>query len=363
MSDTLNEVVAEVSAEPVDTSPETDAGEVLAAVGVETPEEPEKADTKPEPKTDPEPKPEPDPEPKPAAQEDDPLREELFTEEALSSKEGIEAAKEGITKARGAAEELLRKNHATYLRLSKQEKRFKRTKDETLQIRQEAGALAQRNQADAVSLTQGSAEQVLETLGRMTGRDGLKMLESMNMAVASDGKHKPSSDVLELRKEIETLKTTIEQEREQASKQQTTTFIEARQNQLAKAAQNAELYPRLASIAADDPQNVGSFVADVIVEAFNNGQKISDAQALQLVEKQLQEKLGAPTPTAKAEPVRGNGAAAKPREAQSPPLGTQIEPAAATHEGAKRSLSDDELDSLTAEQLPEDFFESMGLPA
>ncbi len=363
----LNTLVNEIS-QPQESEGEAapDVDEAIDAIGVQmATEDPKDAPAAEQPaKESTEPEKEPEPPAVEAKPDDEPLKDELFTDEALSTKEGVQAARDGILKARTTAEELLRKNHATYLRLSHQQQRFKKTKDETLRMRQEALAILQRNQADASSLTRTGAREVLETLGRLTGRDGLKMLEAMNMAVASDGKHTGAPEVTELRKEIEDLKNTLIQEREQAkqAKQgQLQSFIQSRHNQLAEAAQNTQLYPRLASIAADDPQNVGSFVADVIVEAHNAGQKLTDAQALQLVEKQLQEKLG-PPPAAKAEPVRGNGTE-KPREAQSPPLGTQIEPAAATHEGAKRSLSDEELDGLTAEQLPADFFDVLGLPA
>ena len=369
LADQVNEVA---EGTPEETAPESEPSpdEALEVAGLVVAEPEDAPAVDAASKTEPEKKDEPEPsKAEPQRKPDHPLSviesgvdETLFTPEALATPDGVAKARDGVLKAKDAALDLQRRNHSTFLSLEKRERRFKGVKEETLRQKQANALTEDRQRNDAMTLLRGDTRTVLDTLGRITGRSGLKFLEEMNLSVGTDGNPpKESAEVSALNQKIEALERRLQERDERVEQHRLQTIIDTRKQEIAQAAQNPGLYPRLADIAKKNAAHVGEYVAEIIVEAHQQGNQLTDAQALQLVEKQLQEQLGAP-PAAQAEPERGNGAkTAEPRQAQSPPLGTQIEPAATTQQGERRSLSEAELDGLTAEQLPADFFHELGL--
>lgn len=341
---------------------EIDANAVLQSMGLppEDDAEPEKPEA-PEKEPEPEPKPEPEPEPKPAAAKVHPLEDDaVFGDEALGTPEGVLKAREVIRDAQ-------RTNHRAFLRLEKRGTKDAASRKSLLREKADLNAQKDMLRADVQALRTGSTRTRLDTLARLSGTDAVAFLEELNIGIATDGKAEPKKEAPEiaaLKNEVSELKQLLVGQQQTAEQQRLQQFVERRRGELVETAGNTAAYPRLSAIAKDNPKGVADYAVEVIQEAHQKGSPITDQEALAAIERELQRTLGAPAQP--AEPARGNGQSQKetPRQAQSPPLGMQIEPAATTRgNGLREAADDDERIDVLAQQLPESFFSGLWGPA
>jgi hypothetical protein len=142
----------------------------------------------------------------------------LFDDKALSTKQGIAAARKALTDARKEIRETEAKTNDVYVRTKRREARAKTAEAEGQRYEKAARALHAQVLADVDILFNGNAEQVVETLGKLTRRNGADVYEQMSAAIIANGKSpKPQRDpeVAALREEITRLKTALQEDAKQ----------------------------------------------------------------------------------------------------------------------------------------------------
>lgn len=117
----------------------------------------------------------------------------LFNAKALATPAGIAAARQAVIDARAAARDEKSKAHATFVRTQRREATVAARETEANRALAVNQSMHQRLVSDLDVLRNGTAEQVIETLGRITGRSGIEAYEQMTSAIVANGKKPPAA--------------------------------------------------------------------------------------------------------------------------------------------------------------------------
>lgn len=239
------------------------------------------------------------------------------------------AAPGGIEKAQAFLKEKQRDHDRKYLKLDAREKRLSHDAERFKAELGQSRAFVQSVQADVQLLADGTAEQKLEALGRLTRKDPLKAWEEMAISAASGGRKPPSSEAQELARQIAELRQERANERAQAVEHQQIQQLTQLRGQMLHGAQNAqEQFPALAHFATAKPSEVTEYLNDMIVSAHGAGRPMTWAEAYA----QLNDELAPHLPA--AQPAQGlatlTAKAAKPVSPTQRSPGRSLNPSLAT---------------------------------
>lgn len=303
----------------------------------------------PEPETEQTPEAEPEAAEKPATAPAEP-KADLFSDQALSTKDGIQRAREEVRALRA-------KHDAAYLRVSQREAKFAKSLEAFKAEKAEVQTLSGNVRAAITALRRGTTDQRIEALGQLTGEDGLKAFERLTLDLARGGKKsEPSPEVLELRAELTELKNHIQQSRNRDEIKTREDFISRRKAEIAQAAGDSQLYPYLARLAPTRGREIADQIAEIMTEAHVAGSPISDVQALQSLEAEIARVTG-PISQPGLETGARNGQ--KPVVARSTP-GRSLSPSLTTKAASVRDMTEAERLADLGNDI--DFLRGLGLP-
>lgn len=285
----------------------------------------------------------------------EPSTDELFTDKALSTPEGIKKAREVTLEERQRLFKLQRKLDGIDIRQKERAKKFDQTKETWLRDRRQDEAFVQDVRNTVQLIRTGSAAQRVEALGRLTGQTGQKAYEELSFGIIHDGKKQTSPEFEAMQQQIQGLYGVIDrlvqgtqQQQQQAEHQRTSAFVQQRLGEMVEAGKDATAYPHLADfIAAGREQEVRDYLQEIYDEHGKTvGTVLDDAQALGRIERELTQALGARAakPTSLGTPQKPGG-----QQAQRTPAHKAIPPSlAGRSRGAVRDMTDDErLDELS----------------
>lgn len=268
--------------------------------------------------------------------------EDLFSEKAL-------AAPGGVAKAQAALKASQQKHDREYLKLQERTRSFNQRQEQQKTEVSQARAYVQAINADVQLLANGTADQKLDALGRLTRRDGLKVWEELAIGAAGGKKPAPSQEALELRQMMLEMRQEREQERAQAVEHSQLGQLQQLKGQMLQGASDSTQFPALAHFAASKPSEVVEELHDRILNAHNAGRPITWAAAYQQLNAELAQYHHPAAPVAAVVP-QGTGdlaisaaQAAKPvAQAQRSP-GRSLNPSLATRQGGSvREMTEQE---------------------
>lgn len=331
MSDTLMDLLDAADAAPeaaLDAAPETAEAALDAA--------PETADAAPEAAPEAaEATPEAAPEAAPAPPAD------LFSDEALSTPEGVRAARDKIR-------EQARARDRKALEFQRRERQIREREARLKQESKAAKAQAELYQA-ALGKLRGSPDDVISALGTLTGRDGAKVYEEITLAlVGKKPAAQASPEIAELKAEIAELRKAREAEQQQAVSAQEAAFVARRADELLELARSK---PRARILIDRSPKSVRDQLVTLKREAYEAGNPISDAQAVEQLESYLE---------ALSQTVAG-GVATSAATPQKPGSGVQksLTAAQVASSASTRPMTDDE--HIAALASDNEFLTALGL--
>lgn len=252
-----------------------------------------------------------------------------LSEEALK-------APDGIKKAREFLKEKERAHDRQFLKLRDREDKLKGTLEKWKTERGQEQAFLQSVQADLKLLQNGSAEQKLDALGRLSRKDGLKIWEEMAISAAQNGKRPPiSPELIALREELAELKGSIVGERKQqqdaAQSQAEQRQLHQLKQQLVQGASDAATYPALAHFAGSKPAEVAEHLTEMIQTAHEAGRPITWQQAFVELNSELSKYHTEATASVAARAADGLATVAAP--AAKPVIPTQRTPGRSLNPG------------------------------
>ena len=277
------------------------------------------------------------------------LDEILFSEESLSTKEGI-------LKAKSRIKELQRKGYEAHLatkryneRVLKRAEKLKVSVDRFKAEKTNHDLLLGNVRSNLQGLHSGDPDTILTALGNLTGQDGLKAYELLTSRIVNRGQSKLDPQVQAVldaqRQEIEQLKQGLTQRAEQEREQQLSHSVKSQQQQLLQLAQQAQGTPHLQRFLADDPEGTVEFMTNEIAEAHARGERLDVRSYFGNLEARLAPHFQSQAPKGEA----GTSPAPKLAQAQSSPgrsVGPRTAAAAQTprtpaEEESLRALADD----------------------
>lgn len=260
-----------------------------------------------------------------------------FSPEALAAPGGIERAQAALNDKRKEHDRL-------YLKLSSREKKLNHDAERFKAELGQSRAFVQSVQSDVRMLSEGTAEQKLEALGRLTRKDPMAVWEEMAVTAASGGKKAPSPEAQELARQIQELRAEREAERAQAIEQQQVQQLRQLHGQMLQGAQTAtEQFPALAHFASVKPNEVVSYLNDMIVAAHNGGQPMTWAQAYEQLNSELAPHHIPAAPAAQGLATLVAPVAAKPVVPTQRSPGRSLNPSLATRpQGSVREMTEAE---------------------
>jgi hypothetical protein len=280
--------------------------------------------------------------------------DEIFSEEALDTREGV-------IKAKIRVQELRKLQHQKYLELKGYERHVRgkaeklKTKVESFK-RDKATFDWERNtmRSNLQGMYSGNKELMVASLGQLTGKDGIAAVEEF-ISVLTHGQRPKLEPHLqqmldEQRRQIEELRNGFANERTQAQVQQLEGQIEHKRQAIAHTVLNSTTTPHLTRIFKDDQARLTSFIEDAIVKT--NG-TVPIQTLLGDMEKELQSHFGAAPPQG----ASGGTAPKQPHTAQSSP-GRSVGPSVAAA-ATQRAPSEEE--SLRALANDHEFLAQYGL--
>src|SRR5512138_28581 len=180
--------------------------------------------------------------------------------------------------------------------------------------------------ADAQALRNGTPEQRLQALARVTGQSPEDVIEGLTVGVAAPGK-RPAEAQLDraTRERIDRLERML-QDREQATQQQTA--VATVQSQLARGVADADRFPALAARAAEmGPDVVAGKLLEYMQVRAKAGQYLTTSDMLALAD-QAEARSSTPPRVAARETARtleapGQPARGRPARVESPQMADQ----------------------------------------
>ena len=266
-----------------------------------------------------------------------------FSDAALASKDGIVAARDALAKER---REWARQRDAENIKLAQRRKEAQRREDRLRIAREQKKADDTLREAALAKLFNGSGNDVLQALGQLTRRDGLKVYEQISLAVAGKKPIVETPEVQELRAEIQRIKDERKQDQTRQQSDQEAAFVRKRTQDLVNLAQEN---PRAKLLLDRSPKHGSDLLVQYKREAYEAGQPISDAQAVAKLVAYLDEIAG-------VQPAGGQETASnKPGPGKQKVL-TAAKVAASA---SSRPLSDDEI--IDAAVQDKEFLSALGL--
>ncbi len=268
--------------------------------------------------------------------------DKLFDDKALANKGGLLAARKAILDARSEVRSMQAKANDVFVRTQRREQQSKEKFANGKRYEAAAKAIHDEKIAQVDALFNGNAEQIIDALGRLTKRDGLKVYNEMTDAILANGKKRreqPQKDpeVDELKKEMAALREQLGQEK------MSTARSGWLQNAVLPAIKNTELYPGLAhQVEAGLGQDLVEYIEQEKLSYFEeHGRPIHDNELFKQIDAKLRKFI---PPEKSKQPAADPPAAKKPAAAAPKRLpGSGPSPAnAGTSSGASRDLSEDE---------------------
>jgi hypothetical protein len=301
--------------------------------------------------------------------------EKLFSDEALSSPEGIARAREIML----AAKEHLEKRHRKFDRAD-----IKLKRREAGVVQREQAVAAQETQVQKLRGVGRSFMEKMQTIkgarattptailvhldelagGPGTVESGRDLYEEITLALARDGKQpQPTKAERELADKLERIERQREadrveaaRERENYERQRLTQSIAQVERSIAATATNPKLYPGIAGIVArgaTSPEAVAKWVGDLMTEAYNEGTPLDLSTAIGMLEERVS------PPAARA--PQGEPGSVQPNRTRRTPNGVSVLPHQADlSSGRGRPLTHEErLSDLSRDPS---FWSELGLP-
>jgi len=285
-----------------------------------------------------------------AKEQPKPEPEDVFSEKALSTKQGIQAAKAKIEELRTELKKRQSKIDNFDIRLEKKTRAWEAKKSEEEQRLSNDRNIARMLQAHLGVFRTGSPEQILDSLGSLTGRSGKQVWQDLTDTMLRDGKEPPRSREVEgLKGEIAELKQLLQnqqQEREQAAQraEQERRLGHAAQwrDGLIEQASNAETYPHLSQyVALGRGAEIARYTTQIINDLTERGEAADDSICLARIESELARAL---TSSAGAQkPSTGQGPAKKPGGQQAQRTPASISPSVTRSASTVREMTEEEL--------------------
>lgn len=282
-----------------------------------------------------------------------PKEADLFSDAALAKLEGIKAARAKLLEERASYEQARRRFDKADIKQKKRETEWNEKKQTEEQTMANDRATARWLHAQLGVLKTGSAVQILDALGTLTGRPGRKVWEDLTGAALRDGKEMPVDprvdDLREQNRLLQERLDKLEQRGGDEKVQRQQAFVERRKSEIAEAAADAETYPNLATYAAiGRGKEIVNYVVQLKREAKELGETLDDAAALARIDSEIAKvKGGNSGPAAGAKPQStGKAPAQKPggqssRSTQT----TSIAPSVARSNPTVREMTEDERDA------------------
>lgn len=281
------------------------------------------------------------------------LNEDLFSEEALSTPEGLKAAAEHAMQGKRAAHSMLHKAQRREAKLRDASQRLEAERNQVLQYGEMSRQQVQAFQATVQELhTAKDPKRAWEVLAKLTGHDDpVKLYEDFSLNVAGIKKEDPETTAL--KRELEQLKAWQQNREYNEHASRLSHGVQTLKQELISHAQQADGYPNTRELAQDNPQVALDALVTIKEEAYQQtGRPIDDATAFAILEENLRAFRG--RPAAHAEPGRA-GNPVQTKRAPSPMPSDAGRPS-----GARKRTEAERLAALAQDS---DFLKSWGLPA
>lgn len=267
----------------------------------------------------------------------------LFSDEALSTKEGV-------LKAKARALELRKLGHQKYLELKAFEKRVAK-RHQKLQHQVEKYVSGKRNdelllgnvRSNLQALHSNDPNSIITALGNLTGQDGLKAYELITSHIVNRGPSKLDPQVQAIldaqKQEIEALKSGLTERASSEKIERLNGAIDQHARNIQQQVIGSPTLPHLSRMMQDDPSGLTEFIVNEITKS--NGKEPAPALYARL-EGEIRahyEKVGAP---------QGDGGGPAPKQpstAQRSP-GQSIGPRSAAPSTARVPSEDEALKAL-----------------
>lgn len=277
---------------------------------------------KPEAKTEPEKPKEPEPEKPDAKSKRKKLESEVFSEQALTTPDGVKRAREYVQQRQSKLDGMGQRYEADRAQLTADQKSFEEAVQHAQRELEPQRQLAQRFITTLRRLEDPSSiEDFLGAIDELSGKrgKGLEIWENgARFMVAGGKKAPPSREAEALRAELADLKRTLterdqrnERAREEGETSKQREFIARREGEILSAAKDAARFPELAKhMTLGMAPNIVAEVVNKKRDARARGQKLGDAEALGIIEGELK-KLTAPEARVSASPAGASPAEAR----------------------------------------------------
>lgn len=231
--------------------------------------------------------------------------EELFTEDALASPEGVTRARDVLRAAKKELNHRQAKLDRYELRLEARAKKEAGARDQQRTTLERVGAIGAALEREVHAVRSApSARERLAALGRIAGVDGQQLFEELSLGVAQDGPAAaPSPAEVALQQRLDRLEKTRELDREAAGEAEVAgraraleRGIEQKMTEIAADCSNIEVYPVLAGKiqeGAFDASEAATFVADYMAAHYGRTKKsLARAEAIAILEARLVKATG-----------------------------------------------------------------------
>jgi hypothetical protein len=269
------------------------AAQAEAEEGEATDETPAEATPKPEAKPDDKAEPE-----EPTAENLEAADEALFTDAALKTAAGVKNAATRLrvirAELKASTTKLEKRQHAVdhdFRVLKNREKRFDKTKSEHLAWHERERGTARLLGEHVNVLRTGSPAQVVESLGFLTGKDGMAIYEEI-VRNAAGMRQAPNPEIeavrRELREEREERQREREESRRSAETQHKQAVVERRKAEILETSKDTTRFPNLAELGAIRPRELlNEVVAIKRTHLAETGEALPDGEALLELERQV----------------------------------------------------------------------------
>lgn len=223
--------------------------------------------------------------------------DELFSDKALTTREGLAAARQAILDSRKAVREERRKAHDVFVRTSRREKRATEREERATARERAVIASEQRIGADLELMANGDASQALDALGRLMRRNGADAYQLLTENVLANGK-KPQIQrdplLLQLAENMQGLQRHLVQSQEAQQR-------DAWRSGVIREVQVAEKYPALAQFFGEKGMGLIDHIDAAFVDYYEKSGRqrtIPLEELLADYEKQLKPYLRQAAPVA-----------------------------------------------------------------
>ncbi len=299
-----------------------------------------------------------------------PTVEDDFADDKPWTPERVKAAAAQIRTQKTQAEELSTKAHTIYEQAMGMAKKAQRRVDSFQAERDAVRAQAQMLQGAVLAIRQGAPAERIAAISQLTGGDGVKWLEELNVELAHGGVVKraaASPEILELKNTVQTLVQHIQSQQEGQARAaeahqletQITQWQEAITDAVVSAATPAgtAAFPVSAQVAKKMPGRYKAAILAVKQQEYQRrGFPVDDREAVSILESSLQ----AERDLYHSDGTTGSGPAGgqapvfnKPGMTPSAPIAPTLSPSLSTASGGStRPLSDSEIVDAIARELP-----------